>query len=351
MEKILLIEDNTEIRENMAEILQISGYEVLSADNGKTGLRLAMNSQPDLIICDIMMPVLDGYGVLHVLQKNSTLQNTPFIFLTSRSEWKEVRKGMEQGADDYITKPFDGTELLNSVERRLKKSAFSKNGFLLKPSVNGESYAMHDVGKYLEKLKENRTTNHYKRRQVIYGEGNLPTHMYFINKGKIKIFRKNEDGKELIVNVLDEGEFVGYVALLENTPYRECAEAIEDTELSMIPRTDFEELVMNQPAVMKNFVGMMAKRINESENRLLATAYNSLRKKVADTLVSLQKKCDLLPANHCIDLSRDDLASIAGVAKESLIRTLGDFRNEKLIALQDKQIHILNFQKLEAMYN
>src|SRR5690242_7943732 len=110
MQKILLIEDNNEIRENMAEILDLAGYEVFTAPNGKDGIKTAIQEIPDLILCDIMMPVLDGYGVLHMLQKHEALENVPFIFLTAKSERLEIRKGMELGADDYITKPFDGTE-------------------------------------------------------------------------------------------------------------------------------------------------------------------------------------------------------------------------------------------------
>ncbi|MFZ9718591.1 MAG: response regulator [Chitinophagaceae bacterium] len=111
MKTILLIEDNNDIRENTAEILELANYSVLTAENGKLGLALALEHKPDMIICDIMMPVLDGYGVLHVLQKNEALQQIPFIFLSAKSERSDLRKGMELGADDYITKPFTDTEL------------------------------------------------------------------------------------------------------------------------------------------------------------------------------------------------------------------------------------------------
>ena len=121
MKKILLIEDNDEIRENTAEILELSNYKVITAENGKRGVELAMGNKPDLIVCDIMMPVLDGYGVLMTLQKNTDTQNIPFIFLTAKAERNDFRKGMELGADDYITKPFEGSELLNAIESRLKK--------------------------------------------------------------------------------------------------------------------------------------------------------------------------------------------------------------------------------------
>src|SRR5688572_27603161 len=103
---ILLIEDNNEIRENTAEILELASYKVTTAENGKAGVEKALKDKPDLIICDIMMPVLDGYGVLHLVNKNPGLASVPFIFLTAKSERADYRKGMEMGADDYISKPF-----------------------------------------------------------------------------------------------------------------------------------------------------------------------------------------------------------------------------------------------------
>src|SRR6476661_1751000 len=127
MKTILLIEDVDDIRENTAEILELSNYIVIVAENGKVGVEKAIEYVPDLIICDIMMPVLDGYGVFHAIRKNESIKNTPFIFLTAKSERSDFRKGMELGADDYITKPFDGTELLNAVDSRLKKYELLKH--------------------------------------------------------------------------------------------------------------------------------------------------------------------------------------------------------------------------------
>ncbi len=127
MTKILLVEDNAEIRENTGEILELANYEVTTATNGKEGYEKALLVTPDLIICDIMMPVLDGYGLLHLIGKNEHLKSVPFIFLTAKTERGDFRKGMEMGADDYITKPFDDIELLNAIEIRLKKIEILEN--------------------------------------------------------------------------------------------------------------------------------------------------------------------------------------------------------------------------------
>ena len=120
MKTILIVDDHDDIRENIAEILSLAGYHTLTAENGKKGMELALSKNPDLIVCDIMMPELDGYGVLHLLRKNPATALIPFIFLTAKTERLDFRKGMELGADDFITKPFDDIALLNAIEIRLK---------------------------------------------------------------------------------------------------------------------------------------------------------------------------------------------------------------------------------------
>lgn len=108
--------------------MELDGYEILKAQNGKQGVEAAIANVPDLIICDIMMPVMDGYAVLHMLQKNEKLQNIPFVFLSAKNERTDIRKGMQLGADDYISKPFEPTDLLNVIAIRLKKSEMELAG-------------------------------------------------------------------------------------------------------------------------------------------------------------------------------------------------------------------------------
>jgi CRP-like cAMP-binding protein len=344
MATILLIEDNDEIRENTAEILELANYKVLTAGNGKIGVQLALDNHPDLIVCDITMPVLDGYGVLHVLHKNEQLQHVPFIFLTARSERTDIRKGMELGADDYITKPFDPTELLNAIEGRLKRASLVKQP--LTADIDGLHTLLSAVSS-LQSLREDRNVNKYKKKQVIYAEGNHPSFLFYLLSGKVKAYRRNDDGKELITGLYAAGDFMGYLPLLEGGNYRDNAEAMEDAELAVIPRDEFETLANNNPGVMQQFMRMLSGNIREKEEQLLGLAYNSLRKKVADAIVALVKKY----ATSTIDISRDNLAAIAGVAKESLIRTLGDFREEGLLQIKDGVISVVNVAKLENMLN
>ncbi|MEJ0105952.1 MAG: response regulator [Bacteroidota bacterium] len=144
MKSILVIEDNTDIRENTAEILDLAGYKTFTAENGKRGVELALKEKPDLIVCDIMMPELDGYGVLHLLRKNADTQSIPFIFLTAKIERTDFRKGMEMGADDYITKPFEDIELLNAIDIRMKKSEVLEKKY---------SFTQQGISEFLKDVK------------------------------------------------------------------------------------------------------------------------------------------------------------------------------------------------------
>lgn len=353
MYKILVVEDNEEIRNNISEILELSNYKIVTAENGREGVEKAISEQPDLIICDIMMPVLDGYAVLHSVHRNEHIKNTPFIFMTAKTERADFRKAMDLGADDYLTKPFTGEELLSAVEGRLKKLESLKQVVL--PGMEGMKQLMEAAGAKatLQSLSADRPVNKYKAKQVIYTEGNHPTMLYYVVNGKVKTYRSNDEGKELITNLFKSGDFFGYVALLEGTPYRDTAKALEDTELAIIPKEDFDELINKNQEVAKKLIQLLVKNISEKEELLLNLAYNSLRKKVAEALVMLLKKySEGKEKKFVIDLSRESLANIAGTAKESLTRTLGDFHSENLIEiLKNGSIAILNPLKLERMLN
>jgi two-component system sensor histidine kinase/response regulator len=119
--KILVIEDDENIRENIQELLEAKGYYVRTAANGKQGVLEAIDFRPALIVCDVMMPKMDGFKVLEYIRKTSTIQSTPFIFLTAKVDKQDIRQGMDLGADDYLTKPFTTKELITAIETRLKK--------------------------------------------------------------------------------------------------------------------------------------------------------------------------------------------------------------------------------------
>jgi DNA-binding NarL/FixJ family response regulator len=122
MKKILVIEDEPEMRRNITALLRYYDYEPIAAENGRKGVELARREKPDLILCDVMLPELDGHGVLQAMQTDAVLARTPFIFLTARGEKEDIRSGMNLGADDYLTKPVANADLVRAIEARLRRS-------------------------------------------------------------------------------------------------------------------------------------------------------------------------------------------------------------------------------------
>ncbi len=349
MKSILVIEDNKDIRENTAEILDLAGYKTFIAENGKLGVEMALKEKPDLIVCDIMMPVLDGYGVLHLLRKNEDTQQTPFIFLTAKIERNDFRKGMEMGADDYITKPFEEIELLNAIEIRLKKAAVLENKYPL--SQNGIADFLKDIkgAGLMSELAEKYNIEKRDKKLSIYLEGRRPKFLYYLMKGKVKGYKNHEYGKEYITDIYSEGDFIGYTPIIENTNYEDNTVAIEDAEILLIPREDFLQMIYGDINVANRFIHIITQNVKEKEDRLLNLAYSSLRKRVAKALVDLQQKFNPEQTHHHLEISRDDIAHYIGTATESLIRTLSDFKAEDLLEIKAGKIIITDIDKLKNL--
>lgn len=350
MKTILIIEDNQEVRENTSEILELANYKVIQAPNGKEGVEAALHHKPDLIICDIMMPVLDGYGVIHLLAKTPETASIPFIFLTAKSERSDLRKGMELGADDYITKPFDDAELLRAVESRLNKSEMLKKEF--SKDIKGLDSFFDEVSalEELKNLSKDRKTRLFRKKELIFNEGNNPNYLFFLSKGKVKTFRNHEYGKEFITSLYKEGDFFGYMPLLEESKYQDSAEALEDSEIVSIPKEDFYALMNSNAMVMKKFIKILSDNIEERENQLVKLAYSSVRKRVAEALVLLHNRyANETDKEFSISISREDLANIVGTATESLIRTLSDFKGDKILEIKGSNITIKDVERLKKL--
>ena len=350
MKTILLIEDNEDMRENTAEILELANYRVLKAENGRRGVEVARHETPDLVLCDIMMPELDGYGVLHMLGRDPATAEVPFIFLSAKAERGDVRKGMELGADDYLTKPFEESELLNAVEGRLKRSELFRKGF--DNGFDGLNQFM-DQARGLEALKDigrDRKLRKVAKKEVLFHEGDeLRTIPYMVH-GKVRTFKINNEGKELVTGLHGTGDFVGYMGLLENGRAMETAEALEDCEVALVPREDLLALLYKDRDVSIRFIKMLARDIKEKEHHLLQLAYASVRQRVAQALLRVQDRFAVEKGPGLgLHISREDLASIVGTATESLIRCLTDLKEEGLIASEGRDIRIVNRTGLEKL--
>jgi CRP/FNR family cyclic AMP-dependent transcriptional regulator len=347
MKTILLIEDHEIIRENTTEILELANYRVLTAENGKVGIELALAERPDLVICDIMMPVLDGYGVLHIFNQNPQLAGVPFIFLTAKTERADLRRGMELGADDYLTKPFEESELLSAVATRITRFQHLRPEYA--PTAEGVSQFLHDARQVggLASLTAERRPHPAPRKQILYAEGNEANRVYFVQSGRVKTTRATTGGKELITNFYQAGEFFGYLALLEHTPQPESAVVVDEAVLLHIPADEFNDLLLRNNEVSQQFIHLLAGRVREREDQLTSMAYHSLRRRVAGALLQLHAQAAAAqPAAPLIHLSREDLAALVGTAPESLSRTLSEFRQDGLLELTPKTLQVLQPDKL-----
>ncbi len=349
--KILLIEDNFEVRDNTAEILELANFEVITAENGKIGVEKAREELPDLIICDIMMPVLDGYGVLHILSKKKETAKIPFIFLTAKADKADFRKGMNLGADDYLTKPFEETELMDAIEVRIKKSA--KINEKIGNSVEDLQSFMdgaRDLAQ-LEFIKESRITKSYKKKEAIYRESDFANSVYFIKSGRVKTYRINDDGKEFITGLHKAGDFIGYLAVLEDKNRSECAIVLEDTSLALISKKELLELLYSNNEVAYKFIELLSGKLESKEQELIDLAFNTVRKRVADALLRLKKTYQETEEDgqFSISISRGDLAAIVGTAKESVIRILSEFKEDGVISVKGSEIKVKKTKVLQEL--
>nr|WP_315250708.1 response regulator [uncultured Flavobacterium sp.] len=349
MSKVLVIEDNNEIRENILEILELADYEVVLAKNGKQGVEMATLYLPNVILCDIMMPELDGYGVLYLLNKNLETNNIPFIFITSKSERLDLRKGMEMGADDYLTKPFGRLELLSAIEIRLKKKHL-QHDFYSKSLEQLDNLLPKNEGlSELKNIIADRKSRLFKKNQVVHYEGDSATGIYLVLSGKIKTIKMAEDGRELMTGICQADDFLGTNIILSNKPYDDTATALEDSHLCFFPKTQFDELLRLYPDVAGKFLKILSNEIRNKDTHLLQLAYQSVRKRIAEAILRLFTQPN--DATESVSISRDDLAAMSGTASETVSRTLTEFKNEGLIEKKGGKLTILNHDKINKMKN
>ncbi len=349
MRKVLLIEDDSVLRENTAELLELSDYEVVTASNGKKGVKAAKTSLPDVIVCDIMMPELDGYGVLEKLSKDESTMHIPFIFLSAKTEKEDIRKGMNLGADDYLTKPFEEKDLRNAIESRLARSAILKE--LQNPEKDNENHiddikTIHEFKNYLD---DNGEETEFTQGEEIYREGGNVHMVYLILKGIVKTHKLDENGKELITGIYNADEFFGFSSLTANEIYEEYATAMEESILVGVNKEKLSAVLQENHSLTLKLMHVLAESLTDAKKQLLEMAYGSVRKKTASTILKFADK--LKQDKHGnLHILRSDLASVAGMATETLIRTLSSFKKEGLIAMEDHSIRILDEETLRRIY-
>lgn len=342
--KVLIIDDDSITRENIADLLRFSNYDVVTAKNGIKGVQKAQEELPDVILCDILMPKLDGFAVFDRLSSDERTNKIPFIFVTSKTARTDWRKAMELGADDYITKPFTESELLNAIKCRINKSnniGAGENEFGVSIANKG-SLPFNEVVKELYKRKP----QHYKKGDTLFCEGNNSTHVFLVKRGSVKGFKSTEDGKELIIGVYQKKMFVGLVSTLGNFTNTENAQVLEDSDIIKIEKKEVRAIIQNNPDFVFKLSELLAANIKASREKLLHVAYDTVRGRTAQSLLLLSITDPLSK----ITLSRTNLASIIGTAKETLIRTLKEFEKEGLINTGRDFVQVLNKEKLKHIH-
>ncbi|PRX52221.1 response regulator [Salegentibacter salegens] len=341
MKKILLIEDDVTVRENTAELLELSNYEVVTAPDGRKGVDKAKEEIPDIIVCDIMMPELDGYDVLTRLSEDSQTKGIPFIFLSAKTEHKDVRRGMDLGADDYLTKPFEEEDLLSAIESRLAKVE------ILQAQENNNGEAVQNLSAFREMMR-NRDQISFKAGENIYEEGKSSLHFYMVERGVVKAHKYDSRGKEMITELYKEGDFFGNLSFNKNSAYGEYATALEDSVLYVVSKDELREILKSNSNISMELLQEMGDHLMGVKEQLMEIAYASVRRKTARTILLFAHKIKKNPL-HSIRISRADLAGVAGIASETLIRTLSDFKKEGLIEIEGRNVKLLDAEKLEAI--
>jgi CRP-like cAMP-binding protein/CheY-like chemotaxis protein len=348
MNKILLIEDDVTLRENTAELLELSNYNVITAPNGKVGVEMAFDTLPNIIVCDIMMPELDGYGVLEALAHKEKTKHIPFIFLSAKTERKDVRKGMDLGADDYITKPFEEEELLSAIESRLAKAEILKDLRRNDHDIKVEEPEMKSLNDLKNFFDDSGKIINFSEGEIIYEEGQNSNYIYLISKGLVKCNKLDEQGKELTTALHQEDDLFGYTSFTQNIPYQETVTAIKDTKLVAISKNDLKDVLNNNHQVTLDLIQLLTNDLTGVKDQLLQMAYSSVKRRTAITILKFAEKLNRKP-EEAIRISRNDLAGVAGIATESLIRTLSGFKDLGIIEIEGRNIRILDIEKLQQI--
>ncbi|WP_108425830.1 response regulator [Flagellimonas amoyensis] len=349
MTKILLVEDDTSLRENVEELLELSGFEVFTASNGKIAVEMARKVHPDIVLCDIMMPEMDGYEVLEQLSSDESTKHIPFIFVSAKTERHEIRKGMNLGADDYLTKPFEEDELLGAIQTRLEKAKQFGEALKGLPDQKKKENDIRSLNELKNFFDDNGQSFSYKKDETIYSIGDHSNMVFLILAGVVKCCGLDEEGKELITSIYCEDDFLGFTSLTENLPHQDYAVAMEDVELAGISKERVKAILEDNKHISLELMDVIADNLANIKRQLLQMAYSSVRKKTAQTLLMYSNTMNR-GKEAPLKVTRSDLAGVAGIATESLIRTLSDFRSEGLIAIENRNIKVLDKKALEHVH-
>ena len=346
MKNILIIENDPELLSQYVDTLKNYGYEVIPALNSNIGIDFAFNKLPDLILCNTNLTDTDGFEILSILVSNAKTTKIPFIFLNQEANQEIVKKGIDYGADDFITRPFHSNQLIRCVENRINKLKNHNMAILPFGNTNDNNIQNgQSVEELLELISESKI-RHVKKKQTLYYEGDYSQWLYLLVEGCIKTFKLTNDGRQLITGLYKPNSFIGLETLFLDTALTEIAEATVNSSLYFIPKSAILDLLEVHVDLNQQFLKILSISMQEKQNQLVELAYESVRKRLAQVLIRLSK--DVVPIDQ-IEVSRDELAGLAGIANETVSRILTDFKECGLIERNGSLIHIIDLNGLIFM--
>jgi CheY-like chemotaxis protein/CRP-like cAMP-binding protein len=309
MANILVIEDDELVRESILAVLESKGFQALSAENGLLGVQLAESHLPDLILCDILMPGLDGYEVLSALSSNPDTQCIPFIFLTAKIEKANRRKAMKMGADDYLTKPFTSEELLEAIAGRFKRQ------LLLKASR---------TSKRKSGLELERSTFYFATNQDIPLQQDS---FWQVRHGLVKLGALLTEGEEIVIGWAIAPMIFGTSTMLPVVHFE--AKAIGKVELVQYSAQE----VTNSPQLVK----ALLPRIHQSDALLAVCGQRRADDRLKGLLLLLKKELGEPTAEGTrlkVRFTHQELASTIGTARATVTLLLNEFKQNGWIAVE-----------------
>lgn len=349
--KILIVHDDFELRSKLSDTLILGKYVVEATSSGKQAMDIVRSRPIDLLLCSVNVAEIDGFGVLRMVNKFMETAGIGFIMLLTDHDPIHARRAMELGADGYLMHPYDDGELLNQVEVRLRKKRFQHEFFLKQHMQFRTLQNRSDEVAWLRNKFRERSPRRLKKNQILYYPGDRALGLYYVLSGRIKTYLRDENGHTIITGIYNKDEYFGLKTVLLGVEIQESAEAIDLSEVATLPLDDVERMLLDYPDLARVFNRHLARKLVEREERLLEAAHYSVRKRIAKVILRLCQSNPKLSAKNRLKISRNDLASIVGIATETLSRVLSDFSREGLIEKDGNEIIVLALDLLKNMKN
>jgi CRP-like cAMP-binding protein len=308
----------------------------------KSSIKVSNSNQ---VLCNIKMPDQRNRNAVLTFESIPEMVGIPFIFLTPRTGKYNFRKTKEDSINDYqsagVNETYNQALKETCQNNRVLKKAFTTNPegfnfFLTLSKLKNNSSFLSDPKIYKKVFKKN----------MLFLEGESSNFLYFLVSGKIKLFKLNEYGKEFILDICKEGDFIGYSGLCGDTYHAESAMALENSEVILINKNDFSQLLSSCSEIAKSFINRLSKNLADKELRMMKLAYYPARKRLAEAIVFLAKIYQNEPT---IVFEREIMSSLSGLASESISRLISEFKEEGLLERDNGVIKITNLTALEAI--